>query len=152
MRNLDMTPLLRSSVGFDRMLDLLDGSTRLGEDSYPLYNIDRTGQDEYQISLALAGFAPDEITITAEQNLLTVQGCKANKGDHDYLYQGISARPFRRVFKLADYVQVKSAVFENGLLKIALVRELPEAMKPRKIAINTGNNDNQPQIETKLAA
>ena len=102
------------------------------------------------VSLALAGFSPEEITITAEQSTLTVEGRKANKGDHDYLYQGISMRPFRRVFSLADYVQVKDAAFENGMLKIALVREVPEAMKPRRIAIEVAN-DNQ-QIEQKQAA
>src|SRR5581483_8373596 len=99
------------------------------------------------VSLALAGFKPDEITITAEQNVLTVEGRKADKGEHQYLYQGISARPYRRHFNLADYVQVKGASFDGGLLKIELVREIPEAMKPRRIAIN----DNQ-QIEQKKAA
>jgi molecular chaperone IbpA len=149
MRTLDL--LWRSTVGFDRLLDLIDDSLRLtGEDNYPPYNIERTGEDHYQISLALAGFSPDEITITAEQNVLTVEGRKAEKGEHNYLYQGISQRPFRRVFNLADYVQVKSASFEGGLLKIELVREVPEAMKPRKIAINAGNEAQQ--IEHKKAA
>jgi len=148
MRTLDLTPLWRSTVGFDRLADLLDESTRwVGEDNYPPYNIERTGEDHYQVSLALAGFKPDEITITAEQNVLTVEGRKADKGEHQYLYQGISARPFRRHFNLADYVQVKGASFDGGLLKIELVREIPEAMKPRRIAIN----DNQ-QIEQKKAA
>ncbi|HLG87872.1 MAG TPA: Hsp20 family protein [Alphaproteobacteria bacterium] len=151
MRTFDLTPLWRSTVGFDRLLDLIDESTRwVGEDNYPPYNIERTGEDHYQISLALAGFAPEEIAITAEQNVLTVEGRKAEKGEHQYLYQGISARPFRRVFNLADYVQVKGATFEGGLLKIDLVREVPEAMKPRRIAISAGS-DNQ-QIEHKKAA
>jgi molecular chaperone IbpA len=101
--------------------------------------------------LAVAGFTPEEITITAEQNVLTVEGRKAEKGDHMFLYQGISARPFRRTFNLAEYVQVKGASFENGLLKIDLVREIPEAMKPRKIPIGTAGNDNQ-TIEHKSAA
>ena len=98
-----------------------------GEDNYPPYNIERTGEDKYQISLALAGFTPEEIAITAEQNVLTVEGRKAKKGDHQYLYQGISARPFRRTFNLAEYVQVKGASFEQGLLKIKLAREVPDA-------------------------
>jgi molecular chaperone IbpA len=116
------------------------------------YNIERTGEDEYRISLALAGFMPEEITLTAEQNMLTVEGHKAEKGDHQYLYQGISARSFRRQFNLADYVEVKGASFENGLLQVTLVRELPEGMKPRRIAITAGaGNDNQ-QVQHKEAA
>jgi molecular chaperone IbpA len=150
MRTFDPTPLWRSTVGFDRLFDLIDESMRwTDEDNYPPYNIERTGEDHYQIALALAGFAPEDVTITAEQNVLTVEGRKAEKGDHQYLYQGISSRPFRRVFNLADYVQVKSAAFEGGLLKIDLVRELPEAMKPRRIAINGSNNQ---AIEHKEAA
>ena len=96
------------------------------------------GEDRYQISLALAGFAPDEIAVTAEQNVLTVEGRKSEKDQHEYLYQGISARPFKRQFNLADYVQVKAATFDNGLLRVELVREIPEAMKPRRIAIDGG--------------
>jgi molecular chaperone IbpA len=142
MRTFDPTPLWRSTVGFDRMFDLLDDSARFtAEDSYPPYNIERMGDNEYQIALALAGFTPEEVTITAEQNVLTVEGSKAAKRDHQYLYHGISARSFRRVFHLADYVQVKSASFDNGLLKIDLVRELPEAMKPRCIAIGAVNDN-----------
>jgi molecular chaperone IbpA len=98
----------------------------------------------------LAGFSPEEVTITAEQNVLTVEGRKSDRGEHQYLYQGISARPFRRVFNLAEYVQVKDASFDNGLLKIDLVREVPEAMKPRRIAINAGNETKQ--IEHQKAA
>jgi molecular chaperone IbpA len=151
MRTFDPTPLWRSTVGFDRLFNLLDESARWsGEDHYPPYNIERIGEDHYWISLALAGFSPDEVTITADQNVLTVEGRKSDKHDHQYLYQGISARPFRRVFNLADYVQVKGASFEGGLLKVELVREVPEAMKPRRIAINS-SNDNQ-RIEHKTAA
>jgi molecular chaperone IbpA len=152
MRTLDLNSLWRSTVGFDRLFDLLDESTRWAgeENHYPPYNIGRTGEDRYQISLALAGFTPDEVSITAEQNVLTVEGRKAEKGEHQYLYQGISARPFRRAFNLADYVEVKDASFEGGLLKIDLVREIPEAMKPRRIAINAGNDNKT--IEHKLAA
>jgi len=151
MRNFDLAPLWRSTVGFDRLFDLIDDSLRYtGEDHYPPYNIERTGEDQYCISLALAGFTPEDIAITAEQNVLTVEGRRSEKGDHQYLYQGISARPFRRQFNLADYVQVKGAAFDSGLLKIDLMREVPEAMKPRRIEINAGN-DNQ-QIEQKQAA
>jgi molecular chaperone IbpA len=145
-----MSPFWRSSVGFDRLFDLVS-DTMEDSDNYPLYDIARSGENQYQITLALAGFSPEEITITAEQSTLTVEGREGNKADHAYLYQGISLRPFRRVFNLADYVQVKDATFENGMLKIALVRELPEAMKPRRIAIETAGNDNQ-QIEQKQMA
>lgn len=154
MRDVDLTPVWRSTVGFDRLFDLIDGSLRLaGEDNYPPYNMARTGEDSYRIWLALAGFKPEEVTVTAERNMLTVEGRKAENGDREYLYQGISGRPFRRQFNLADYVEVKSASFENGLLQIDLVRELPEAMKPRRIEIKSGisGSDNQ-QIEHKQAA
>lgn len=152
MRNLDLAPLWRSSIGFDRVFDLLEEAGRwAGEDNnYPPYNIERTAEDQYQISLALAGFARDEITITAEQNVLTVEGSKADKGERQYLYKGISARPFRRVFSLAEYVEVRGASFEDGLLKITLIRELPEAMKPRQIAINQSGQTRT--IEHKKAA
>jgi len=151
MRTFDPATLWRSTVGFDRILDLIDESARWsGEDNYPPYNIERSGEDHYQIALALAGFTPDEVAITAEQNVLTVESRKAEKGEHEYIYQGISARPFRRVFNLADYVQVKGASFEGGLLKIDLVREVPEAMKPRRIAINAGSDGKK--IEHKKAA
>ena len=150
MTTFDLTPLWRSTVGYDRLADLIEDSLRwTGEDNYPPYNIERLGEDHYQIALALAGFAPEDLTITAEQNVLTVAGRKAEKGEHNYLYQGISARPFRRVFNLADYVQVKGASLEDGLLKIDLVREVPESMKPRRIAINASP---QQQIEHKQAA
>ena len=152
MRNFDLTPIWRSTVGFDRLVDLIDDSLRLaGEDNYPPYNIARTGEDNYRISLALAGFKPEEITVTAEQNMLTVEGRKAEKDDREYLYHGISGRPFRRQFNLADYVEVKSASFEDGLLQIDLVRELPEAMKPRRIEIKSDPSRTQ-QIEQKQAA
>jgi molecular chaperone IbpA len=123
----------------------------MGEENYPPYNIERTGEDGYLISLAVAGFAPDDVTITAEQNILTIEGRKTEKGDHEYLHQGISARPFRRVFRLADYVEVKEASFENGLLTIHLIREVPEAMRPRRIPIAGGSAGNDNQIEQKAA-
>ncbi|HVW56423.1 MAG TPA: Hsp20 family protein [Rhizobiaceae bacterium] len=154
MRDFDLAPIWRSTIGFDRLMNLIDDSLRLaGEDNYPPYNIARIGEDNYRISLALAGFKPGEITVTAEQNMLTVEGHKAEKDDREYLYQGIAERPFRRQFNLADYVEVKSAVFEDGLLQVDLVRELPEAMKPRRIAIKSGPSQSQnQQIEQKQAA
>jgi molecular chaperone IbpA len=124
--------------------------TTASDSNYPPYNIERTGQDHYWISLALAGFQPEEVTITAEQNVLTVEGHETDKADRQYLYQGISARPSRRVFKLADYVEVKGATFEGGLLKIELKREVPESMKPRRIAISAGNENHR--VEPKKAA
>jgi molecular chaperone IbpA len=147
MRTYDFTPLWRSTVGFDRIFGLLDEAQRTVEEHYPPYNIERLGEDHYQISLALAGFSPAEIAVTAEQNVLTVEGCEGDEQKRDYLYRGISAKPFKRQFSLADHVQVKTATFENGLLRIELIRELPEAMKPRRIPI--GGAD---QISHKQAA
>jgi len=154
MRNLDLAPLWRSTVGFERFFDLVEDSLRWsGEENYPPYNIAKTGEDQYAITLALAGFAPEDVSITAEQNTLTVEGHKTEKDDQQMLYQGIAARHFRRTFSLADYMQVKGASFENGLLKVELAREIPEAMKPRRIQIagSTHSNDNK-QIEQKKAA
>lgn len=147
MRNYDLAPLRRSTIGFDRVFDLIDNSMPWTGDNYPPYDIERVGQDHYRILLDLAGFTPDDLAVTAEQNVLTIEGRKLGNGAHEYLYQGISLHPFRHVFNLADYIQVKDAAFENGLLKIDLVREVPEALKPRKIAIGAPGNDNQ-----KLAA
>jgi molecular chaperone IbpA len=149
MRTYDFAPLWRSTIGFDRLFDLVDETQRTVEDNYPPYNIERLGDDRYQISLALAGFAPDELAITAEQNVLTVEGRKSEKESREYLYQGISARPFKRQFNLADHVQVTNASFDNGLLRIELVREIPEAMKPRRIAIGAATVE---KIEHKQAA
>jgi molecular chaperone IbpA len=154
MRTFDPTPLRRSTVGFDRLFDLIDSSLSVaGDDNYPPYNIERTGEDAYRVSLALAGFTSEEVTVTAEQNTLTVEGHKGEKGEHQYLYQGISSRSFRRQFRLADYVQVKGASFKDGLLQIDLVREVPEAMKPRRIAIKFGHaTAESQQVEHKNAA
>jgi molecular chaperone IbpA len=149
MRTYDFAPLWRSTIGFDRLFDLLDETQHRTEDNYPPYNIKRLGDDRYQISLALAGFSPDQIAVTAEQNVLTVEGRKSDKDQHEYLYQGISARPFKRQFNLADYVKVRTATFDNGLLRIELVREIPEAMKPRRIAI--GGSASTGQITQKAA-
>ncbi|MGE0288731.1 MAG: Hsp20 family protein [Bradyrhizobium sp.] len=150
MRNYDFSPLWRSTIGFDRLFDLVETARRETEDNYPPCNIERLAEDRYQIALAVAGFAPGEISVTAEQNVVTVEGFKTEKTDRDYLYRGISARSFKRQFNLADYVQVKSAVFENGLLKIELVREVPEAMKPRRIPIGAPAGSVQ-QLEARAA-
>src|SRR5205814_785346 len=130
--------------------DLAETAQRAGEDNYPPYNIERLSEDRYQIALAVAGFSPDEISVTAEQNVVTIEGGKNDKAEREYIYRGISARPFKRQFNLADYVQVKSAAFDNGLLKIELVREVPEAMKPRRIPI--AGSANIREIETTKAA
>jgi molecular chaperone IbpA len=139
MRTFDFSPLWRSTIGFDHLADLVDASLRqAADDNYPPYNIERSSEDHYRITLAVAGFAPDDVSVTAEQNTLTIEGGKATREEREYLYQGIAARPFRRVFNLADYVQVKDASFKDGLLTIDLAREVPEAMKPRRITINGG--------------
>ena len=147
MRSYDFAPLWRSTIGFDRLFDLVETAQRATEDNYPPYNIERLAENRYQIALAVAGFAPDEISAAAEQNVLNVEGNKTESAEHDYLYRGISARSFKRQFNLADYVQVKSAVFENGLLKIELVREVPEAMKPRRIPIGGASAGNIQRLE-----
>jgi len=151
MRTYDFSPLWRSTIGFDRLFDLVESAQRAGEDNYPPCNIERLSDDRYQISLAVAGFAPDELSITAEQNVVTVEGSKTDRTEREYLYRGISARPFKRQFSLADYVRVKSAAFENGLLTIELFREIPEAMKPRRIAIQGATASNVQQLDAKAA-
>jgi len=152
MRTYDFSPLFRSTVGFDRLFDLVETARRAADETYPPYNIERLADDRYQISLAIAGFSPDEVSITAEHNVVTIEGSKAEKAEREFLYRGISTRQFKRQFSLADYVQVKGATFDNGLLKIELVREIPEAMKPRRISINGASTaDNVHQIEAKAA-
>ena len=137
--NLNFDPFWRSSVGFDRILDLMDESLRYQpENNYPPYNILRTGENSYRITLAVAGFKPDQINVTVERNTLTVAGRESQKQDHDYVHRGIAARDFERRFGLADFVEVKDATFEDGLLQIDLARELPEAMKPKRIQIRSG--------------
>ena len=150
MRTYDLTPLWRSTIGFDRLFDFVDTAQRTNDDTYPPYNFERLGEDRYQISLALAGFGPADIGLTTEQNVLTIEGRKA-EAKREYLYRGISSRPFKRQFSLADYVQVTGATFDNGLLRIELVREIPEAMKPRKIAINGEMPSNVQQLESQAA-
>ncbi|MEM7214443.1 MAG: Hsp20 family protein [Pseudomonadota bacterium] len=138
MRAIDYSPLYRSTVGFDRLFSLLDNMAQ-GDNSqsYPPYNIERTGEDAYRITMAVAGFSEDEIAIEAKQNALTVTAAKAEEDEkkNEVLFRGIAARSFERRFQLADYVEVAGAALENGLLHIDLKREIPEAMKPRKIAI-----------------
>src|ERR1700750_3025509 len=151
MRTYDFSPLWRSTIGFDRLFDLVETAQRAGEDNYPPYNIERLADDRYQISLAVAGFSSDEISVTAEQNVVTVEGNKAEGPEGEFLYRGISTRSFRRQFNLADYVQVKSAAFDNGLLKIDLVREIPEAMKPRRIAVNRVPGGNVKEVDSKAS-
>jgi molecular chaperone IbpA len=152
MRTCDFSPLFRSTIGFDRLFDFVETAQRATKESYPPYNIERPAEDRYQISLAIAGFSPDEISISAEQNGVTIEGSKTDKAGREFLYRGISTRHFKRQFNLADYVQVKNATFDSGLLKIELVREIPEAMKPRRIAINGASAaDNVRQIEAKAA-
>ena len=143
MRPFDLAPLYRSTVGFDRMFSLLnqlsgvEGATA----GYPPYNIERTGDNAYRISVAVAGFSEPELTIVAKETTLTIRGDKQAKTDEkngEVLYQGIAARAFERVFQLADHVEVKGAHVENGLLHVDLTREVPEASKPRQIPIGNG--------------
>jgi molecular chaperone IbpA len=149
MRTFDLTPLYRSTVGFDRLFSMLDGfETAPG---YPPYNIERTGDNAYRISVAVAGFGESELSIEAKENTLTIKGgkeAKDEKKNGDVLYQGIASRAFERVFQLADYVQVKGASLQNGLLHVDLVREIPEAKKSRQIPI--GNH--QPRVVEAKAA
>jgi len=133
---LDFTPLFRSAIGFDRVRDLLEKQMSFEPaDNYPPYNVAKTGPDAYRIALAVAGFTPEDLSIVTEQNVLTVSGRKQGADDAQYLHQGIAQRGFTRRFQLADYIKVSGANLENGMLVIDLVREVPEAMKPRKIEI-----------------
>ena len=138
MARIDFTPYRRSTVGFDHLFDLLESSVRNSGDNYPPFNIEKRGDDDFRITLALAGFKPEDIDITAQQNLLTVTGRKqdeARSAESEMLHVGIANRGFERRFELADYVRVDSADLADGLLVIDLVREVPDAMKPKKIAI-----------------
>ena len=140
MRTFDLTPFYRSTIGFDRLFSLLDQATPDGSTGYPPYNIERTGENAYRISVAVSGFAQGELSIVAKENTLTIKGEKvANenvKEKAEVLYRGIAARTFERVFQLADFVVVKNASLEHGLLHVDLVREIPEAKKPRNIPIS----------------
>jgi molecular chaperone IbpA len=145
MRTYDFTPLWRSSIGFDRVFDLLNSARHFeGQADWPPYDIARTGDDTYRITLALAGFSQDEISVTVQQNLLTVAGQKAEAPHGGFLHQGIASRPFEQKFSLEDHVEVEGASFENGLLQIDLARRIPEAMKPRRIAIGQTGGTSKP--------
>lgn len=138
MKSIDLSPLYRSTVGYDRLASLLD--TALSGDSvapgYPPYNIEMLDENRYSVTVAVAGFEKDELDINVEKGVLTIRGSKKTETDRKYLYQGIANRTFERKFTLADYVEVRSADLNNGLLTVSLVKEIPEAMKPRSIAIN----------------
>jgi molecular chaperone IbpA len=144
MRSFDFAPLYRSTVGFDRLFSMLDqvGDVERPAPSYPPYNIERTRENDYRISVAVAGFTDADLSIETKENRLTIRGEKQNNDEEktgDVLYQGIAARSFERSFELADYVKVKGASLENGLLHVDLVREIPEAMKPRAIPITSSS-------------
>lgn len=157
MRNaFDFSPYRRSTVGFDRLFDFLENGSRTEQDNYPPFDLEKLADDQYRITLAVAGFKPNEIEITARQNLLVITGRKAeNRGrDGNYLHMGIATRAFERRFELADFVRVENADLRDGLLSIELVREVPEAMKPRKIAINGGASETieaSPQQQEQVA-
>ena len=154
MRSFDFTPYRRSTIGFDRLFEFLENANREQADNYPPYDIEKLSDDRYRITLAVAGFSPNDIDITARQNLLTVTGRKADNRSRDgnYVHMGIATRAFERRFELADFVRVENADMQDGLLSIELVREIPDAMKPRKIDINPGTSraiegEAQPQAE-----
>jgi molecular chaperone IbpA len=142
MRSYDLSPLFRSTVGFDRMMRLLDAAGRVDESAltYPPYNIEKTGEDSYRVTMAVAGFSQDELNITVQEGVLTVTGkaVKEEEPKQQFLHRGIARRAFERRFELADHIQVRGADLTNGLLHIDLVREVPEAMKPRSIKIGSG--------------
>src|ERR1700755_935066 len=145
MRTFDLAPLYRSTVGFDRLFSMLDNTARLeAAPGYPPYNLERTGEDAYRVSVAVAGFADSELSLESKENTLTIRGEKQDKAGEkqgEVLYQGIAARAFERRFQLADHVQVTGATLVNGLLHVDLVRELPEAQKPREIRIENGTGN-----------
>jgi molecular chaperone IbpA len=153
MRGFDLTPLYRSTVGFDRMFSLLDGAFDGQPQTYPPYNIERTGEDAYRITVAVAGFTDKELNIEVKENALTIRGDKTvneQEEKSEVLYQGIAARAFERRFQLADHVEVTGASVENGLLHVDLVRRIPEAKKPRQIPIGR-NGDPAQVIDAKAA-
>jgi molecular chaperone IbpA len=146
MRNFDFSPLYRSAIGFDRLPSLLDTAMRANgtAEGYPPYNIEKTGEDAYRITIAVAGFGPDELDVEARDNVLVVKGkAGADAEGVKYLHRGIAGRAFERRFQLAEHVRVDAADLVNGLLTVDLVRELPEAMKPRRIEIKTGAIEHQ---------
>ncbi len=139
MRMLDFAPLPRSTIGFDRLFELLDQTAHFEpSDGFPLYDIEKTGENAYRVTLAVPGFTPDEISIESQPNLMVVSGQRANDWSGQYLHRGLTARSFERRFNLADFVEVKGARLENGLLVVELQREVPEEMRPRRIEIAVG--------------
>jgi molecular chaperone IbpA len=156
MRTFDLAPLYRSTVGFDRLFSMLDQTAGLdAAPGYPPYNIERTGEDAYRISVAVAGFADTELSLESKENTLTIRGEKQEKTGEkqgEMLHQGIAARAFERRFQLADHVQVTGATLVNGLLHVDLVREIPEAKKPRQIPIGKTNGQTKGQILEAKAA
>jgi molecular chaperone IbpA len=148
----DLSPLYRSTVGFDRLAQMFDDLSSFEAPTYPPYNIERLGESEYRITMAVAGFTPEDVNIEVKQNTLTITGKKAEKKEEktDFLHQGIASRAFERRFQLADHVEVKGADMANGLLHVTLKREIPEAMKPRTIKVNGAS---EPKVlEAKKAA
>lgn len=150
MRPFDLSPLYKSTVGFDRFANLLDSmaSSEVDSPTYPPYNIERLGENEYRITMAVAGFGDDELNVEVKENSLTVRGeKKAEEAERSYLHRGIASRAFERRFQLADYVEVRGAELEHGMLHLDLVREVPEKMKPRSIAIGTAKDAGPTIIE-----
>ena len=146
MRSIDFSPLYRSAIGFDRLANLIESAASNGNAGYPPYNIEQLGDNDYRISMAVAGFTQEELELSFQENLLMVKGSKQADTERNYLYQGIAERGFERRFQLADYVVVTDANLVNGLLTITLKRELPEALKPRRVEIGVG----QPLIEGEM--
>ncbi|MBD1576419.1 MULTISPECIES: Hsp20 family protein [Vibrio] len=137
MRNVDFAPLYRNAIGFDRLFNLMESNnTKNSSGGYPPYNIEQKDEHHYRITMAVAGFADEQLDITQQENMLIVRGERQADENKNYVYQGIAERDFERKFQLADYVKVIGATMENGLLHVDLEREIPEAMQPRKIAIN----------------
>lgn len=150
MRTFDFTPLYRSTVGFDRLFDMLDNSIR---PDWPPYDIEKVGDDQYRISMAVAGFATEEIELTQEGNTLLVSGAKQQQSDdqqHSYLHRGIASRSFKQTFSLADHVRVAGASLQNGLLQVELVREVPEQLKPRRISLGGASTPASAQPQKQL--
>ena len=152
MRSFDLSPLFRSSVGFDHLASLLDSVSRGDKNSYPPYNIELVDEDSYRITMAVAGFKQSDIEITAERNHLSVVGHQQSDEDRNYLHRGIAARNFERQFQLADHVKVVNASMQDGLLHIELQREIPEAMKPRRISIESADQDKLVEAESEKVA
>jgi molecular chaperone IbpA len=152
MKMIDFTPLFRTAIGFDRLASALESANRVEAGGYPPYDIEVAGEDRYRITMAVAGFSQDELDVEVKENLLRVTGAKQSEDrERRYLHRGIAHRSFERTFQLADYVRVDSAELQDGLLHIGLQREVPEALKPRRIAIQTEGSE-RPALEGESAA